>query len=616
MIIKYNLINDNFKKYNNKNFILRHNNGDFCFFSYPNNISKYNGYYCVRKNNNFEWDMIKSIETIEIDAKIISSKKEKNYFINEYENNKNNKDYNKKIIEKIGLSENLNYSIKNYDGNIRIILDSRMIHDFSTEGRIYKIYKLKNNNQNLIVIQYTKYINNSLKDEIQNIYTVIKGINKFKEEKKWIKKEYRYDKRRESGPYEMYVYYAINIIIENNISLNIATSENINEAIKRVNKNFKQINFNNKLIDNEINLAYEHAKNAINQSIVSINFDNVNKKIIKGIYAGLPWFYQFWTRDQAISLYGAYLSNKSNIQEIKDILINLILNISDDGRISNRVPSSILGSADGIGWVFKRINDLLNFFNENEKIIIKEKIIESIKKIELNYMDNNLITNKAKETWMDTEFKGDIRKGKRIEIQTLHLNMLNLASNLCNEKEYYNKEQLMKKTLKNEFFENNLLADGKNDFTIRPNIFLAYYTYKDFLNNKEWELIFDNTIKKLWLNWGGFSTIDLNSNLFHKYHTGQNNNSYHRGDSWYFINNIAAICLLKLNYKKYKYYIEKIINSSKYDILNLGAIGELSEISSSNIQEPFGCFGQAWSSATFVELINLKKLLKNKQKDF
>lgn len=60
-----------------------------------------------------------------------------------------------------------------------------------------------------------------------------------------------------------------------------------------------------------------------------------------------------------------------------------------------------------------------------------------------------------------------------------------------------------------------------------------------------------------------------------------------------------------LNAKKYEYYIQKIKNASIKDILEQGILGAASEISSAQKQEPYGCWLQAWSCATFIELMHI-----------
>jgi glycogen debranching enzyme len=91
--------------------------------------------------------------------------------------------------------------------------------------------------------------------------------------------------------------------------------------------------------------------------------------------------------------------------------------------------------------------------------------------------------------------------------------------------------------------------------------------------------------------------------LFVDHYTGRNNSSYHRGDSWFFINNIAAICMLRTDKVKFRKYIDSIVDAGAREILWSGAAGHAAEISDANHLSSQGCFSQAWSNATFIELM-------------
>lgn len=112
----------------------------------------------------------------------------------------------------------------------------------------------------------------------------------------------------------------------------------------------------------------------------------------------------------------------------------------------------------------------------------------------------------------------------------------------------------------------------------------------------------------MWLNWGGLATIDKNHYLFQKKHTGANDLSYHRGDSWYWLNNLAAIVMYRVNKIKYRSKINKILEASVNDLLWMGAVGCSSEISSAEKQTSDGCLNQAWSNAMLIELLDEVKL--------
>jgi len=148
------------------------------------------------------------------------------------------------------------------------------------------------------------------------------------------------------------------------------------------------------------------------------------------------------------------------------------------------------------------------------------------------------------------------------------------------------------------------VADGVGDNTIRPNIFIAAYVYPELLSKKEWITCFDHVLPKLWCDWGGLSTIDKSDKRFVGNHTGEDPTSYHNGDSWFWINNIAAIVLHAFDKGRYKNYINHILDASTKDILQYETSGHASELSSADEFEPSGSPVQAWSAATYIELLH------------
>jgi glycogen debranching enzyme len=167
---------------------------------------------------------------------------------------------------------------------------------------------------------------------------------------------------------------------------------------------------------------------------------------------------------------------------------------------------------------------------------------------------------------------------------------------------YGTMEKLFAKEVKKNFFKKGNLLDRAGDDTIRPNVFIAYYVYPELLNKYEWMLVFDKALRCLWLEWGGLSSIDKKHPWFQPNATGHTNHSYHRGDSWYWVNNLAAICMHSLNHKRYQHQIENIYHSSEHEMLNSGFIGHCAEISSASDRKSEGCMAQAWSAALFIEL--------------
>ncbi|HLP79877.1 MAG TPA: amylo-alpha-1,6-glucosidase, partial [Acidobacteriota bacterium] len=291
-----------------------------------------------------------------------------------------------------------------------------------------------------------------------------------------------------------------------------------------------------------------------------------------------------------------------------------------EGQLSNRFPHADLGCADGLGWMALRTMRVLektkteHYFSKDELVTLRKKLVDAVHTLEAKRHDG-LIKNGPLETWMDTGMpQGDVRAGARIEIQALyiaHLTLIKKINTILADKQYEfiteQKERFVKH-VKAKLFT-TVLHDGKNpdgtlDYTIRPNIFLAYYIAPELLTQKEWEQTFDSALTHLWMPWGGLSSIDKNHPLFTKNYTGQTNVSYHRGDSWFFVNALAALALWNLQPKKYSKYIKDILLSCTNGIVSQGAVGSLAEVSSAQSQTADGCVTQAWSLALFIEAMS------------
>jgi len=62
--------------------------------------------------------------------------------------------------------------------------------------------------------------------------------------------------------------------------------------------------------------------------------------------------------------------------------------------------------------------------------------------------------------------------------------------------------------------------------------------------------------------------------------------------------------LHRINREKYRDKIEAIIRASTDEILWSGAIGHHAELSSAEAMRSEGCLAQAWSAASYIELMH------------
>lgn len=543
---------------------------------------------------------------------------------------------------------------------IDLILDCRKSYDNREFGRYYDVLE----EEGTIVVKFTKKTdkredNTEGNHEFSMFLAIKSDGQKFEKNDKWTEREYHSDEKRNSPPFRRHVYNALRLHGSKFVfSASKDKSRAIKEAVyvfenadelKRKEKEYflKIINSGgighilaNKKISDEIKIAYLNALNSLNNLLASCNGS-------LGIMAGLPWFFQIWARDSVISLKAVSKIDK----RLSEKIIRGYLNkISNEGRIPNLIgPGAKKGSADAVGWLFLRCRDIIESINKNRSLInsikdsmhvikqnrhsknirimgylkrcssiinkkeneyhkviyeIESALEKSMSGLPEKHTKDNFEINGPQETWMDTSFGDDGRAGIRIEIQALRLDMYRLMYNLTLSHKYRILENTLRIKLRRKLWNGKILADGLNDFTIRPNVFIAAYAYKELLSSKEWEACFENALEALWLDWGGLSTIDKNNKLFSNTNTGEDSRSYHHGDSWFWLNNLAAIELNKINKNKFKSQIRKIISASTDDILWKGCIGCASELSSAKEFLPTGCFNQAWSNAMYMELID------------
>ena len=472
--------------------------------------------------------------------------------------------------------------------------DIRKIEDLDDMGRQYLITE----KDKRLIIKYEKVKDNNKDYQYWIVLTPIEAELSPIEE--WYEKDYAFDRNRSSFPDKRYVRRSVRVNGKGFV-LNVATD--LATALKRakeIDKVKKLSSKNRRSVDKAI-IPFNHEECrkssilALN-SFLSLNFHNT-------LIAGLPWFYQRWSRDELISLPGLlYLSRPD---DYKRILIDYVVQLEDD-----KLPIHLgaEGSFDGVGWLFKRINDYSKLiqnlggkpFAQGENELIIEKLSELVAC--LNNVEGFIMT-KYNESWMDTKFNNYKREGAVLEHQVMVLVIYELLHSITKEaylNDYLN--QWKEKIIKNFFNEGYI--DTLDDDAIRPSIFLAWYIYPKLFKKHDWEKYFDYAIEHLWLDWGGFSTINKDHPSFNPYYSGSNDASYHRGDSWYWINNIAALAMRKTNPTKYRDYYEKILEASTKDLEEKAFIGFTSELSSAMEPRAEGCLNQLWSSSTYLELLD------------
>jgi len=632
MKITYNLKDQDFSYEQNdlneilkSNFLLTNSKGDFLNLGVKNNSSKFQGFnYCDQKSLEIFkiFDEI-NIENLEVEEVIYSGYKiERKYsskFIKE-----DNKNLETKDSFYLGPTGGFIYEIENYEGDISIDLDSRLQFDFDKWGRDYKTYK----ENGLIITEYTKISKNIPE---YKLYFIIKSQNfSYDLIENWIEKEYSYSKLRNTE-YNLFIYRLLKMNISGSKKIFFGASTSKEDAINQISLLEKHgdelINFDNELfneltksknfkkpISRDLDIAYKLSNNAI-YNFFNKSLDKGNLK--SGFFAGFPWFSKVWTRDELVGL-RSFINNEEYYL-VKQRIFYYIDSINEETGLIKRIDEKgSLESCDSVFWLAKRIGDLIfklekdNKFKEvlsfNEIRIIYDKLNFAFKKITQNYWDkkNELLSVKDGDSWMDTipaQFPLDVQV-QFLEFISILAQLASILNRYKDANYFLDFENGLREDIRDKYFRNNQLFNEAYSDDLRSNVFLCYYFYPQLFFKKDWENIFDNALKKLKTSWGGISSLSKDDKRFISNYSGEKNESYHNGDSWYWINNLTAIVLNDLNEKKYREEIRNILFSSTKDILKMGTIGYGSEISSSSSQKAEGCLAQLWSSTTYLEMID------------
>ncbi len=349
----------------------------------------------------------------------------------------------------------------------------------------------------------------------------------------------------------------------------------------------------------DVQLAFQCARHALDSLVLDGHC----------VIGGLPWFYEVWTRDELVCVKA--LARLGHLEVCKNIFARLLDKIQRSGLLLNKEGAQGMVAADAVGWLFFRLDEWLlplmraGLLDEYVSRREKEHIVQVLKKTldvlwESRVVDG-LFVSYDKESWMDTEWGGDRREGCLVELQALLLSMFRTFRRLTGEKDP--REGVVRKAVLKSFWTGSFLSDVAGQKVFRPNVFIAAYVCPELLSRQQWISCFEAVLPRLWLSWGGLSSIDKKSELFCDTYTGEDNKSYHRGDSWFWLNNLAALVLHRTDKVRFAKYVDKILAASVEEILYKGATGHHAELSSAKQLEGNGCLSQAWSVALFIELV-------------
>lgn len=360
----------------------------------------------------------------------------------------------------------------------------------------------------------------------------------------------------------------------------------------------------------------------------------------KTIIAGYPWFSD-WGRDTMISLPGLTLAT-GRVDDAKSIL-QTFAGYIDNGLVPNLFPDSghspEYNTVDGTLWF---VIALFKYYKSTgDKSFIVE-VFPKLKEIITKHVEGTLFGIRADKdglliagepgvqlTWMDAKVGDWVvtpRHGKPVEVNALWINAIYIYrefSKLFGRETALTIEPEKLREVFNDVFWNeelsclfDVVSGDKKDSSIRPNQIFAISLPFPLLDKKRAELVLQSVEKHLLTDFG-LRTLNRDSQNYRPHYGGnvwERDSAYHQGTVWpWLIGPYLTACLdvrrdTEKNIQSVKQKLEFLLSQTE-----AGGLGNISEVY--DAEQPYnagGCFAQAWSVATTLEVIEKLKIQTKK----
>lgn len=370
----------------------------------------------------------------------------------------------------------------------------------------------------------------------------------------------------------------------------------------------------------------------------------VMKQMGTGMYAGLPWFNDYWGRDTFISITGT-LFVTGQYEVAADVFRSFAALQDTDpksktyGRIPNRArPDGVqYNTADGTPRFIITLADLVHRTGDlalaRELSPTVKRAIEGMLAHDLD--ESGFVTHGDADTWMDAKEKGvrafSPRCNRAIDIQALWIEALEAAIGLMFlnvglviGRREIDAKKVMAQSLTDHFVDkatgklvDHLKPDGSPDLAVRPNAFFAL----DILEKNNPRIQTDEVAvqkqKMIWARdlWKGLvypwgvATLSQDDPEFHPYHEHwhyyHKDAAYHNGTVWPWLNGVAMTTLLRFGVQKEPWQLFENMNRQAF---REGAVGSLAEcadalpLPGATWARRTGTFLQAWSNAEHLRV--------------
>ncbi|MDC1107115.1 amylo-alpha-1,6-glucosidase [Prolixibacteraceae bacterium] len=395
-------------------------------------------------------------------------------------------------------------------------------------------------------------------------------------------------------------------------------------------------------------LLYDQRKQRMNRLIQESTYTNTNDSLVNkalkwftitmdglvthqrghGIFAGVPWFNEYWGRDTFISLPGGTLV-LGDVKTAKQIIQSFAM-VQDSmegskyyGRIPNIVKVSSLNyhTTDGTPRYISQMMSYIQYSGDTGAIAtfyptVKRSIDGAIQRWT---NDRGYLIHADNETWMDARRASDQqsyspRDEAANDIQSLWMDQLLVGvefAKFLGYKEDSERWQAQYDRVKLHFLEDywseklGYLADrinrsGKADFQLRPNQLFVLKHVADLNKRKR---VIRLVWERLVYPWG-VSSLDHQDLNFHPFHLAwdyyHKDAAYHNGTVWQWLNGVAMEEMIKIGGKEVAYQLFENMCHQGMERTGVGMINENSDCFPSEGEDYpklTGTYWQAWSEA-------------------
>jgi glycogen debranching enzyme len=359
----------------------------------------------------------------------------------------------------------------------------------------------------------------------------------------------------------------------------------------------------------------------------------VMNQLKKGIFAGLPWFDNYWGRDSFIALPGATLVT-GNFSEAKEILRSFAdwqeknLKNPNYGRIPNLVTTGSIAynTTDGTPRFVIAIHEYFRYSGDTAFVRDMYPVVKRSIEGALAYHvdEHGFLKHGDAETWMDAVGPAgpwSPRGDRANDIQALWFHQLQSSAalaKLSNDQQSFLLWQKIATAVRANFnklflspsdtsLADHLNADGSQDKQVRPNALFAL----DMIDNDATKAQLFKALTEQLVYAHGVASLSQNDPAFHPYHHFEpyyvQDAAYHNGIVWTWL---AGAWIDAAVFYRLPDLAFKVTDNMVHQILDRGGVGTLSELLDAaprpGEQDPrlSGTFSQAWSLSEFLRVVH------------